>query len=198
MTLSCADHAARLPPRHADRAQHAELARPLEDGQHERVDHAEQARRSRRARAARRRGSSRRSSQAERALDELVLRLHLRVGERLRAPRSTPSDEDAVDERRGCRPAAGRPRRTPRARPRRGRAAGRTRTARRRRGRRPRPACRTASGSAAVEPTPRPASSASSFANDRAVRAERRPARHPSPASTRSGSRRRSSPGRRR
>ena len=38
-----ADHAARLAPRHPDRPQHPELARALEDREHERVDHAEQA-----------------------------------------------------------------------------------------------------------------------------------------------------------
>ena len=37
-----ADHPPRLPAGHADRAQHAQLAGPLEDRQHERVDHAEQ------------------------------------------------------------------------------------------------------------------------------------------------------------
>ena len=37
------DHPAHLPPRHADRAQHPELARPLEDGEHERVDDPEEA-----------------------------------------------------------------------------------------------------------------------------------------------------------
>ena len=37
------DHAADLPPGHSDRAQHADLARPLEHGQHERVDDAEEA-----------------------------------------------------------------------------------------------------------------------------------------------------------
>ena len=36
-------HPPHLPPRHADCPQHPELARPLEDRQHERVDHAEHA-----------------------------------------------------------------------------------------------------------------------------------------------------------
>ena len=35
-------HAPRLPARHADRAEHPELARPLEHGEDERVDHAEE------------------------------------------------------------------------------------------------------------------------------------------------------------
>ena len=38
-----ADHPPHLAPRHPDRAQHPELARPLEHGQHERVDDPEQA-----------------------------------------------------------------------------------------------------------------------------------------------------------
>ena len=38
-----ADHAAHLAAGHADRAQHAELAGALEDGQHERVDDPEEA-----------------------------------------------------------------------------------------------------------------------------------------------------------
>ena len=38
-----ADHAARLAPRHPDRTQHPELARPLEDRQRERVHHPEEA-----------------------------------------------------------------------------------------------------------------------------------------------------------
>ena len=38
-----ADHPADLAPGHPDRAQHPQLARPLEDGQHERVDDAEEA-----------------------------------------------------------------------------------------------------------------------------------------------------------
>ena len=37
------DHPPHLTPRHADRAEHAELARPLEDRQDERVDDPEQA-----------------------------------------------------------------------------------------------------------------------------------------------------------
>jgi hypothetical protein len=39
MVLSVADHAPYLPAAHPDRAQHAELARALEDGRDERVDH---------------------------------------------------------------------------------------------------------------------------------------------------------------
>ena len=38
-----ADHPPRLPARHPDRAQHPDLARALEHGQHERVDDPEQA-----------------------------------------------------------------------------------------------------------------------------------------------------------
>src|SRR5262249_3959658 len=38
-----ADHPSRLPPGHADRSQHAELAGAFEDGEHERVDDPEQA-----------------------------------------------------------------------------------------------------------------------------------------------------------
>ncbi len=38
-----ADHPARLAAGHPDRAQHAELARALEDGQDERVDDPEEA-----------------------------------------------------------------------------------------------------------------------------------------------------------
>jgi hypothetical protein len=41
MMLSVAHHAPRLAPAHADRAQHAQLARALEDRQHERVDDPE-------------------------------------------------------------------------------------------------------------------------------------------------------------
>ena len=37
------DHPAHLPPRHADRTQHSELSRSLEDREDERVDDAEQA-----------------------------------------------------------------------------------------------------------------------------------------------------------
>ena len=37
------DHSPRLSPRHADRTEHPQLARPLEDGQHERVHDPEQA-----------------------------------------------------------------------------------------------------------------------------------------------------------
>ena len=54
-----ADHPPRLPPGHADGAQHPELARALEDGQDERVRPCRRATRSRSARAGRRRGSSR-------------------------------------------------------------------------------------------------------------------------------------------
>src|SRR5205823_5343758 len=38
-----ADHAPHLPPRHPDGSQHAELARPLEHREHERVHDAEEA-----------------------------------------------------------------------------------------------------------------------------------------------------------
>ena len=38
-----ADHPARLPAGHPDRAEHPELPRALEHAEHERVDHAEQA-----------------------------------------------------------------------------------------------------------------------------------------------------------
>ena len=57
-----ADHPAHLAPRHADRAQHPELARALEDRQHERVHDPEQADDRPTARAARRGRSGSRSA----------------------------------------------------------------------------------------------------------------------------------------
>ena len=51
-----ADHPPHLAPRHADRAEHPELARPLEDRQDERVDDAEEADDHGERRAARRAG----------------------------------------------------------------------------------------------------------------------------------------------
>ena len=75
------DHAADLPPRHPDRAQHPELARPLEHRQDERVHDAEQAD-----------DDGEREQHVEHVedrvqrpdlvVDELLLRLHLRVRER--------------------------------------------------------------------------------------------------------------------
>ena len=63
-----ADHAPRLAAGHADRAQHPELTRALVDGQHERVDHPEQAHDHARSRAARRASSGSISSPSARLL----------------------------------------------------------------------------------------------------------------------------------
>ena len=74
------DHPAYLPPRHADRAQHSELTRPLEHGQHERVHDPEQAD----DHGQRKQHVEEAEDVVERLLEvglELRLRLHLRVRE---------------------------------------------------------------------------------------------------------------------
>ena len=75
------DHPPHLPAGHADRPQHPELARPLEDREDERVDDAEQADDHGQAEQ-RRRGCSASWSGPQLARLELVPRLDLRVRER--------------------------------------------------------------------------------------------------------------------
>ena len=139
------------------------------------------------ARAARRAGSGRRSSQARARLDELVLRLHLRVREGCDAPRSSPSDDGASTNVRSPRP---RERRVERrvatidvAEQRVELAA-----ARRRRGRRPSTCSPDGVSIATASPIREALVLGEVVADDRAVARRAARALRPSPASTRSGS----------
>ena len=89
------DHAPHLPPGHADRAQHPELARALEHRQHERVHDPEQADDDREREQDVEQVQDRVEA-GDLVVDELLLGLHLRVRERRRAaararPCSRPS-----------------------------------------------------------------------------------------------------------
>ena len=102
------DHAPHLASRHADRTQHADLARPLEHGQDERVDDAEEAD-DHRQREQHVEDVQDRAEPADLVVDELLARLHLRVREAPSASRrARPGSLRSLRRARGrtCRGCA--------------------------------------------------------------------------------------------
>ena len=123
------DHPPHLAARHPDRAQHAELARPLEHGEDERVHDPEQAD-DHREREQHVEDVQHRVQAGDLVVDELLLRLHLRVREAAsaaleRRPVGVGLAALHLHERVDVQRLSGSPRPRPRRRSSRGRTASR-------------------------------------------------------------------------